>query len=211
MKSVIKFLTFVKNYFLVAVIAILLIFIYFKNIKIENLNAKLAEAPKIEYVYNTKIDTIVLPIPKPIQVIKYKDNPKVDTLYVPIDLGASDSSKIALEYTRIYNKFAETNVYDDVLKDDTLAFIRLRENVQYNSITNRELIFLDRTPVVNITNTKYVYTTSIVGGIEAGTTGVEIGAGLITKRNNFAKISYDPFNKTTRGSVYMSIFNFKSK
>lgn len=211
MNKVLEILKVIKTYFLIVVIGLLLVFIYFKNRKIENLNAQLALGPKIEYVYNTKTDTIVDSVPYPVEVIKYKNNPKVDTLYVPLDLTLADSATIAAEYNKLFAQFAETKLYDNVLKDDSTAFIQLKESVQFNSIRDRELIFTDRTPVVNITTPKLIYTTSIVGGIEAGTTGVEVGAGLITKRNTFVKVSYDPFNKTVRGGMYFGIFNFKNK
>ena len=207
--KLLNILKIIKNYFLFTVIAVLLIFIYFKNIKIDNLTAKLAEKPTVEYVYNTKTDTIKVLKPYPVEVIKWKES--VDTLYKPIDLNNSDSAKIAAAYKELFAKFGETKVYADVLKDDSTAYIKLEEKVQYNSISNRNLIFLDRTPVVYMDKVKNVYTTSLVGGIEAGTAGVEVGAGIITKRNTFMKVSYDPFNKTVRGGVYLSIFNFKSK
>lgn len=207
--KLIKFLKLVKTYFLVAVIALLLIFIYFKNIKIENLTAKLEEKPKVEYVYNNTTDTLKVNVPKPYQVIKWKETK--DTVYVPIDLTTADSTKIAQAYKSLFEQFGEEKSYKNIMKDDSTAFIQLNQKVQYNTLQGSELIFTDKTPVVYITNTKPVYTTSIVGGIEAGTTGVEIGAGIITKRNTFIKVSYDPFNKTVRGGGYFSIFNFKNK
>lgn len=207
--KLIKFLKLVNDYFLFAVIALLLIFIYFKNIKIENLTAKLEEKPKVEYVYNTVTDTIKINVLKPYQVIKWKETK--DTVYVPLDLTTADSTQIAKAYKKLFEEFGTENVYKDVVKDDSTARIELTELIQYNKIQDRIVMFTDRTPVVHLTNTKYVYTTSIVGGIEAGTAGVEIGAGIITKRNTFIKVSYDPFNKTVRGGGYFSIFNFKNK
>lgn len=209
MDKLIKFLKLVKDYFLVAVIALLLIFIYFKNIKIENLTAKLEEKPKVEYIYNNTTDTLKVNVPKPYQVIKWEKTR--DTIYVPIDLTTADSTKITQAYKSLFEQFGEEKSYKNIMKDDSTAFIQLNQKVQYNMLQGSELIFNDRTPVVYVTNTKPVYTTSIAGGIEAGTAGVEIGAGIITKRNTFIKVSYDPFNKTVRGGGYFSIFNFKNK
>lgn len=114
-------------------------------------------------------------------------------------------------YTRLYDKYANITLYDDVVRDDSTGYIRIKERIQYNSIFDRNVIFEARTPVVHHTTTKKIYTTSIVGGIEAGLGGVEVGAGLITKRNMFMKVSYNPYNKTIEGGVYFPIFNFKNK
>jgi len=209
MNKVLEILKIIKTYFLIVVIGVLLVIIYFKNNKIGKLNSQLTEAPKIEYVYNTTIDTIKVPVPKPVQIIKW--NNKIDTLYIPIDLTTSDSSKIATAYKDLFSKFAETKVYDNVLKDDSTAFLRLNETVQYNSITDREYIFMDRTPTVTITNTKFTTNTSIVAGIEAGTAGIGIGVGLVTKKNNFFKASYDVYSNEYSIGGYFSIINFKSR
>lgn len=209
MDKFLKILKVIKDYFFVIVIGFLLITIYFKNIKIDNLNKKLEDKPRIEYVYKNTTDTITVKVPKPYQVVKWKETK--DTTYVPIDLTKEDSTKIAQAYKDLFEEFGTENSYNNIMKDDSTAFIQLNQKVQYNTLQSSELIFTDRTPVVYITNTKPVYTTSIVGGIEAGTAGVEFGAGLVTKRNNIVKVSYDPFNRTARGAAYFNIFNFKSK
>lgn len=209
MSKVLTILKTIKDYFLVVVIGFLLITIYFKNNKIDKLTTQLNEKPKVEYVYSTQIDTFKTPAPKPKVVIKYE--PKDSLVYVPLDLTSTDSAQIALAYIKLYNLYGETKIYDDVIKDDSTAYIRLQEKVQFSTIKDRNLIFEDRTPVVRITDTKNIYTTSIVGGIEVGMAGVEIGGGLITKRNTFYKVSCDPYNKTMRGGAYFAIFNFKNK
>ena len=210
MEKFLKILRTAKDYALVIVIAVLLIILHFKNNKIDNLTAKLDEKPKVEYVYNTVIDTFKIPVPIPKEVIKYKPG-KDSIAYTPLDLTKADSAAIAMAYLKVSGLYSETKVYDDLIKDDSTAYIRLQEKVQFNSIKDRNLIFEDRTPTVYITETKNVYTTSIVGGVEAGNAGVEVGAGLITKKNTFYKVSYDPYNNTVRGGVYFGIFNFKHK
>jgi hypothetical protein len=212
MSKVLEILKLVKTYFLTAVILFLLVVIYFKNNKIDRLTTQLAEQPTIEYVYQTKTDTITVIKPVPVEVIKY--NTKIETSYVPLDLTHSDSATIAQEYIKLNNLYGETKVYDDVLKDDSIAFIQLQEKVQFNEIKDRNLIFLDRTPIVYITNTKVInkQLVSIVGGLDATFSkdfgGVSVGIGLITKKNAFFKVGYDPFNQATTGGVFLPIFNF---
>ena len=209
MERLIELLKLAKTYFLIIVIAVLGVIIYFKNIKIENLNEKISEKPKVELIYNHQIDTIKEDVPVPVEVVKWKPG-KIDTTYLPSELNFKDTVSIAEAYSKLYTNYNSIKKYDDVLKDDSLAYIRLKESTQHNSIFDRELIYEHRTPTVYITQPpKYIYTTSIVGGIEAGSTGVEVGAGLVTKRNAIYKISYDPFNQAVRGAVYLPIFNFK--
>lgn len=210
MEKFLKILRIMKDYALVIIIAVLLIILHFKNNKIDNLTAKLDEKPKVEYVYNTKVDTFKIFVPKPKEIIKYKPG-KDSITYVPIDLTKADSAAIAEAYLKISGLYSETKIYDDIIKNDSTAYIRLQEKVQFNSIKDRNIIFEDKTPVVRVTEKQYIYTTSIVGGVEAGTGGVEVSAGLITKKNTFYKVSYDPYNKTISGGAYFGIFNFKHK
>lgn len=207
MDKFLEILKILKTYFLVTVIGVLLIFIYFKNNKIAKLTSQLNEKPKVEYVYNTKIDTIKVSVPKPYKVVEYKY--ETDTMFV--DVTSSDSVAITQAYLELIKKHGEIKLYDDVLKDDSVAFVQLQEKVQFNTIKDRNLIFLSRVPTKVITNTKNIYTTSIVGGIEAGPMGVEVGAGVVTKRNNILKISYDPVNNSIKAGGYIAIFNFKNK
>lgn len=215
MDKILKILKLVKDYFLVAVILVLLVVIYFKNNKIDKLTEELAKKPTIEYIYDTKIDTIEVLVPEPVEVIKWRDNPKVDTSYIQLDLTASDSSKIAQEYTKLYRKYAETKIYDDVLKDDSTAFIQLQEKVQFNSVFDRNLIFKDRTPVVNITKTviKQDKTFSIVGGIDASVgpdfNAFSVGAGIVTHKNAIYLGRYDPVNDGWGVAIYIPVFNLR--
>lgn len=207
MDKFLKILKKLKDYFFVIVIGFLLVTLYFKNVKIDNLTKKLDEKPEVEYVYNTVTDTIKINVLKPYQIIKWEKTK--DTVYIPLDLTTADSTQIAKAYKKLFAEFGEEKVYKDVVKDDSTARIELIELVQYNKLQERTLLFTDRTPTVTITEPKYIYTTSLIGGIEAGTAGVEFGAGIVTKRNTVLKVSYDPFNQTVRGAAYFGIFNFK--
>jgi hypothetical protein len=145
----------------------------------------------------------------PKEVIKWKPSAR-DTIYEPIDLTKFDSARIAEEYLKLYDTFAETKIYDDILKDDTLALIRLREKVQYNSIFDRQLYYEHRTPTVYITNTNTLIDkrVSVIGGMSVNHT-VNLGAGLVTARNAVYIVNYDPINNRYGGSIYLPVFNFR--
>lgn len=206
-----KILKTLKDYFLIVVIGVLLLIMTFKNNKIDNLTTQLEDKPQVEYVYNNIIDTFVDSIPTPVEIVKWypKEVTVVDTVLESLELTNLDSAHIAEAYLELYSNYASIKVYDDILKDDSLAYIQLKEKIQYNSILDRELIYTDKTPIVYITTKQPVYTTSILGGIEAGLNGVDLGIAYIGKNNRFYKLSYDPYNKTFRGGVYVPIFNFK--
>jgi hypothetical protein len=210
MKKILNFLKIIKTYFLVIVIGILLVVLYFKNNKITKLNTQLTELPKIEYVYNTITDTIKINVIKPVQVIKWKEIK--DTLYVPLNLSTIDSIQLAEAYNKLFEEFGAENTYNNVIKDDSIARIELTEVVQYNKIQERIFMFTDRTPSVTITNTKYITNASIVAGIETDNFGgVGVGLGLVTKKNNFFKASYDVSNNEFSFGGYVNIINFRSK
>lgn len=200
----------IKDYFLIAVIAVLLIVITFKNGAINRLKKDLDEKPKVELVY--KDTTIYLkgdPVPVPYKV----EVPDSIPVEVEKFLTSADSAKIANEYAKIFTKFNSKYSYSKVFKDDTTAFIKLDQVISQNKPIDQTLTFTDRTPIVYVTNKVKVSEKvfSLSGGIEAGTQGVEVGAALVDWGNRFYKVSYDPFNKTVRGGVYMPIFNFRSK
>lgn len=199
----------IANLFIYIVVLVLLVLIYFKNIKIDNLKDKLAEKPSIEYIEVIKKDTIVQKVPKPVEVIKWEKGKVVkDTIYKPLDLTKSDSVKIAQAYNELYEKYAEIKVYDDILKDDSLAFIRLQEKTQYNKVFDRSLEYEHRTPTIRITRIEEDNTFSIVGGLHGNFKQISFAAGVVTKRNAVYLYDYDPFTKTHRAGVYLPIFNF---
>lgn len=206
MEKIIKLFKGLLDYILIIIIGVLLVIIYSKNISLNNLRKKLDEKPKVEFVERIERDTVEVNNPVPVEVIKWKDSP-TDTLYKPLDLTKADSAQIAKAYGDLYDTFTETKIYDEVLKDDSLAFIRIRDSVKYNSIFDRKLFYEHRTPTVHTTNTKIDRTTSIIGGIGVNN-GVKLGAGLVTGRNSIYIINYDPFNNTIGGAVYLPIFNF---
>ena len=206
MNKIIEILKMLKNYTMFVVIAVLLIIIYFKSNSIQRLRTKLAEKPKIEYVYNTKTDTIIQKVVEPKTTIVYKD--KHILIHDTLSLTNADSAQIAEAYASLYTEYHSKKIYDDVLKDDSLAYIKLYEEVSQNAISNRKLEYQDKTPVIKITNTVTERKFSIIGGLEAGD-GVKIGTGVVTNKNAVFTIAYDPFKKEGTGSVYLPIFTFK--
>jgi len=201
----------IANIVIYIAILFLLVVVYFKNNKISKLEAKLQEKPKVEKVYLPSVtDTIAETIIKPVEVIRLDtiEIAKLDTIYQPIDLTSVDSAQIAQAYNEVYSEYSTKRLYDNVLKDDTLAFARLKETVQFNKITNREFIYTDRTPVLKETVYKQDKTFSIIGGIQGNFDGLSLGAGAVTNKNSVYIVNYDPFNKRFGGSVYFPIFNF---
>lgn len=203
-------LTKIKDYFLIVVIGVLLVIITFKNGTINRQKRLLAEKPKIELVHRDT--TYYLPgdsIPVPYKV----EVPDSIPYEVEKFLTSADSAKIAQAYSKVFVAFNSKHFYSKIFKDDTTAFIKLDQTISQNKPFDQLLTFTDRTPIVYVTTKEKVYqkTFSISGGIEAGTQGVEVGAGLVDYGNRFYNISYDPFNKTVRGGAYMPIFNFRNK
>jgi hypothetical protein len=95
------------------------------------------------YVHSVSYDTIIQDRPVPIEVIKYV--PKYTTVYklthVPVDTAL------------IIAQYFEVKLYDDVLKDDSTGYVRLKEKVYQSSIIERELFFEARYQNKIITNT----------------------------------------------------------
>lgn len=217
MERIINILKEIKNILFFIVIFALLIVIQFKNSAIKNLKEEVATKPVIEYVYNTDTVTVVDTIVDIKETIKYKDKILVQTDSVPIELTQADSMQIAKAYNNLYTEYNSVNIYDNVLKDDSLAYIKLYEEVSQNTIFNRKLDYQDRTPVIYITNTvtKQDKTLSLVGGIGASigkeTNSLSLGLGMVTPSNRIYLFQYDPVNNGYGAAIYMPVFNIKSK
>jgi len=198
------------KYFLFIVIAALLIVITFKNGSINRLKKKLDEKPRVEYI---RKDTTIykkgdlVPVPYKVEV------PDSVPYEVEKFLTTADSAKIAAEYSKIFIKFNSVSSYEKTYMDDSTAFIHVKEDITQNRPFNQVMTFKDRRPTRYVTTTvKSVEKTfSLSGGLEAGTSGVEVGAGLVDYSNRFYKISYNPFDGSVKGAVYIPIFNFRSK
>ena len=165
----------IANIVIYIAVLFLLVVIYFKNNKIDNLQAELLKKPTIEKVYlPSTTDTITETVIKPVEVIKLDtiQIAKLDTVYQPIDLTVADSASIAQAYSEVYTDYSSKRLYDNVLKDDTLAFARLKETVQFNEITEREFIYRDKTPIIKETIYEVDKTFSVIGGIQGNFEGL---------------------------------------
>ena len=201
----------IANIVIYIAVLFLLVVIYFKNNKIDNLQAELLKKPTIEKVYlPSTTDTITETVIKPVEVIKLDtiQIAKLDTVYQPIDLTVADSASIAQAYSEVYADYSSKRLYDNVLKDDTLAFARLKETVQFNEITEREFIYRDKTPIIKETIYEVDKTFSVIGGIQGNFEGFSLMGGAVTNKNVVYTVGYNPFNKTATAGIYFPIFNF---
>ncbi len=197
-----------KNFVVYAVILVLCFIVYLKNNKIDNLKEELLEKPKIEFVNKVEKEIVRDSIPYPVEIIKWKDKIIVEVDTIAQLLTLADSASIAEAYIQLYKNFNETRIYEDVLKDDSLAFIQLNEKVTENSIFDRELIYEHRTPTVYQTNTIIDKSWSIVGGLQGNSVGVALGGGVVTGDNAIYLVNYNLFDNSFGGTVMFSLFNF---
>lgn len=94
------------------------------------------------YIDRVSYDTIIQKEPVPVEIIKYIEKPV--TVYEPIIIPV-DTSLIIAEYFSV-------KYYDDILKDDSTGYIRLKEKVYQSKILDRELFFESRCQDKIITN-----------------------------------------------------------
>ena len=208
MRKVKEILNKIKDYFFFVVIGVLLVVITFKNGTINRQKKLLEEKPKVELVYR---DTTIyikgdsIPVPTIVTV------PDSIPYEVEKKLTLMDSAQIAAAFTKYFTAYNTKFTYEKTFKDDTTAYIHLKQTITQNKPVDQLLTFTDRTPIVYVTNIEKIRdrTFSLLGGIEGGTQGVKVGAGLVDYSNRFYKISYNPFDKAVEGAVYVPIFNLK--
>lgn len=154
--------------------------------------------------YDTIIDSTYLPKPIPVQTIKPK----------PIEVVPSNKSSYydTIECNYIKDMYYTTNIYYRILKDDSIAYIALRDSVKGNSLQQSELYYQNRRPTminnINSTQTikqrnKIFVGVSIGRSIDSFTLGPSLM--LITKRDAGYSIMYDVFNKDIYGTLYYKI------
>lgn len=208
-----------KQYFLFLVILGLLIVIYFKNNTLNKLRGELSEKPRVEYVYPPPVIKTIKgdSIPYPVKVEKIKWRDKIVEVPVevekPINLTKEDSASIAEAYARLYDDYSTIRTYEKVFMDDSVAYIKVYEQVQYNKLLNNKIDFERRYPTTRITTVKQDKTLSLIGGLDAsiGTdfNAISLGVGFVTPSNSVYLFKYDPVNKGFGGAVYLPIFNIK--
>ena len=97
------------------------------------------------YVHSVSYDTIIQEKPVPVDVIKYV--PEYTTIYQPVT--------VPVDTTAIIREYFSVRYYDDILKDDSTGYLRLKEKVYQSEIIDREVFFQSRCTDKIITNTIY--------------------------------------------------------
>lgn len=155
-------------------------------------------------IYETVYDSVekIVNVTKPGPVITLPP----DTVFVYYE------AKCLELHTAFYSK----NIYDNVLQDDSCAFISVRDTVFMNKLMGRTLTYKDRTPTEFITTTttttnivadrpRYrLYAGPIVTYVKGNSPG--IGGGVLLSSKTFAAgYSFDVTNKMNYLQMYFSI------
>lgn len=153
-------------------------------------------------IYDTIYDTIIIKEPYPEEIILPSDTffkyHEVDTPYILRDY-----------FSKVY--------YDDTLKNDTSAFIRIMDTISRNRLQHRKLIYKNNRP------TEIKYTTTIInpkkniiyvgGSLGFCEDNFNVSAGLFlkTKKDRLYGIYYNPVRKEYGGQIYFPIRFKKNK
>lgn len=152
------------------------------------------------WFYDTTRYITQVPVPVPVEVIR------------PVEVQAVvDTALILRDY---FSKY----VYDRVLKDDSLAYIRLTDTVSRNRLSPATLQYTDRTPTQIIYNTTTVsnpvnklFAGPVIGGSFDGNLSLGGSAMLVTKKDHAYSITADPFNRHIQGTAYWKISLHKKR
>lgn len=150
------------------------------------------------YVYDTvpKIDT--LPLPTPYAIIEVES--------IPVFISDTQCREL-------YKNYYSSLLYNDTLRDDSLALIILNDTVSKNKLSGRTLYYIDRTPTQVITNTFICPENRwrLYAGISPGFgRNNGFGASAILQRGNMAYgYTYDVVNQQHYLSMYFSIIKGK--
>lgn len=129
------------------------------------------------------------------------------TKYVPIPLNV-DTQKILKDY------YSNRN-YDDTLKNDTDAFIRITENISQNKIKDRKLFFINRRPTAIIKTTRIISNKNkIYAGFYVNYVNSVPDGGLslsFSSPKKLYEVSYSPFSKTFTAGVQFNLYSFGNK
>ena len=119
------------------------------------------------YVSTVSFDTIIQIKPVPVKITEYKTI--IDTVWMTLPV---DTTEILTDYHRI-------RFYDDVLKDDSAGYVRLKESVSQNVLFDRVLYFESRCEDKIITNTISPTGLYAIGGAGWGTGAPIISVGVL--------------------------------
>lgn len=153
----------------------------------------------VVWIYDTTHYITQLAIPYPVEKL------------VPVEIPA------IVDTNAILQEYFSRNVYQRVLKDDTLAYILLQDTVTRNSLGRSSLVYENRRPTQIITNT-----TTILPSVGKVFAGPMIGSGFdgklalggsafyVSKRDHAYGLSVDPFARSVQASMYWKI-SFRKK
>lgn len=138
----------------------------------------------------------------------YKPLPK-ETIWVNVPSDIDTTEILKRYYAKIY--------YEDILKDDTSAYILVKDTISQNSLYTRQYEFINRRPTeINTTTTVYQYDTCkeckrfnigfggfLGGNLDTFNAGFSIM--LQTNKKSSYTLSYDPINKVGEVGIYWMI------
>ena len=171
----IKILDIIRKYFLLAVVAVLVILLTLERCN----KPKPTPGPisvKRDTVWAVSNSTQVT---KPVLIRTVPGDPEIH--YIP----DTSYAKLVLQYQALVKEYIANNTYKDSIKIDSIGYVNIIDNVSHNSLKDRKTSYSLKYPI--ITNTITVPAPKknqlyIGGGLEySPTMGQELNAGLLLK------------------------------
>lgn len=166
--------------------------------------------PNEKVVTKTVTETVTDTVRRDSIVYSQLPAPDPDTIYLTDTLEIPPDSTLRYEYTRLYNLFYSQYVYTDTLKDDTSAFIAVKDIISKNRfVATRGLTYQNRTPTqINKTIEKHIHNERklFVGGQFGPSTGQ--ASVMYKDLNDFQyMVGYDFVNpKGLRLGIYVRLW-----
>jgi hypothetical protein len=137
-----------------------------------------------------------VPLPYPVEVLEM----------IPVEVP------VLVDSLAIFEAFFRRYVYQRILRDDSLAYIRLTDTISQNRFTGSSLEYINRKPTQIVYNTttvsnevNKVFLGPAIGGSLNGSLALGGSALLVTKRENAYGITADPFNRSLMATAYWKI------
>lgn len=198
----------VKSLILFIITFAFIVILYFRNQTIEELTIKLKDCNNIVYVH--KIDTIrdttvvykeiIKPLPSDTEYVEIVE-------YIEKNLTPNDSLEIGRKVINWITDYNTIKLYDNIYRDDSIAFVRFKTSVYKNNLVDPTLIMENRLPMY-----KYVTEepkTQIYAGFGFNTNGPLVNAGVLTKSNILYQVQADPIHGYYGGSINFKLYQFK--
>lgn len=148
------------------------------------------------WFYDTTRYITQVPLPYPVEVLEM----------IPVEVP------VLVDSLAIFEAFFRRYVYQRILRDDSLAYIRLTDTVSQNRFTGSSLEYINRKPTQIVYNTttvsnevNKVFLGPAIGGSLNGSLALGGSAMLVTKRDNAYGITADPFNRSLMATAYWKI------